>query len=471
MKTYLEFRQKRIENKATCKEETTNILQEIDRNKHLQAYIKVNENAVNEAAVADKRFEAGNPGPLEGMLVAVKDNISTRSMPTTCASKMLEKYEPVFDATVVQRIKAAGGIVIGKANMDEFAMGSSNETSYFGCAKNPVDTSCVPGGSSGGSAAIVAAGLAHTALGSDTGGSVRQPASFCGVVGFKPTYGRISRYGLIAFASSLDHIGIFANNIEDTALLLDVMSGRDDMDSTSANTPNTDIFNAISASQQTNSNFKIGILPERMLQCCSHDVLEVYYEYLDKIQKSGGQLHEIEFDCYDAWVPTYVALTTAEASSNFSRLDGIRLGHRTEKNIDNIDIVSLNRGEGFGDEVKRRLLVGTYIMLSNPSLQYYAKAKQMQQLIKKCYAAAFDKVDFIFLPTTSTSAFKTNEKNSDPVSMYLSDFFTTSANLSGIPAISLPLGKSKAGLPIGMQLQANLFEEEKLFAYSKKITR
>jgi aspartyl-tRNA(Asn)/glutamyl-tRNA(Gln) amidotransferase subunit A len=372
----------------------------------------------------------------------------------------------MFDATVINRIKSEGGIIVGKTNMDELAMGSSNETSFFGSCKNPINNDYITGGSSGGSAAAVASGMAHIALGSDTGGSIRQPAAFCGDVGFKPTYGRISRNGLIAFASSLDQIGTLSSNIDDTAILFDVMSGIDDFDSTTANLPPTNTFEHINEPIQ--NKFKIGLLPDNILKNCSEEVLNEYSKVLNKLKLLGAEFQTLNFDFIDVCVPTYIVLTTSEASSNLARLDGIRYGHRaniTNENISNY--VAISRGEGFGIEVKRRLLIGTYFLTNDDSNDYYKKARKIRTMIKNSINKAFQSVDLFFMPTTATTAFKANEKTTAPVAMYLSDFFTTSANLSGIPAISVPTGFAKNGLPIGMQLQANSWEEEKLFRFAK----
>ena len=474
MKSYINFRQNVLEQKNTCLNETKSVLEEIENKKELNIFLAVNnEESLVSAEESDKRFANGNPRKLEGMLIGAKDNISMIRVPTTCGSKMLEHYKPIYDATVLKRVKAEGGIIIGKTNMDEFAMGSSNETSYFGHCKNPINTEYVPGGSSGGSAACVAANFAHTALGSDTGGSIRQPASFCGTVGFKPTYGRISRYGLIAFASSLDHVGTFSANIDDTALLFDVISGIDEFDSTSANLPPTNTFEKIN--DPLPSKFKVGLLPNFLLEKCADDVLNVYSKQITNLKNMGAEFVVLNFDFIDICVPTYIVITTSEASTNLARFDGIRYGHSIINNsnlgnsLTNIsieDLIAKNRSEGMGDEVIRRILVGTYF-LSSKNHDVYYKAKKIRSLIKKSFIQAFEKVDLFFLPTSTTTAFKLNEKEADPVSMYLSDFFTTAASLAGMPAISLPLGFGNNNLPVGMQLQTNLWEEEKLFRFSK----
>lgn len=468
MRKYIEFKQQLLENTTSCVKESEEMLNNIYSNKHLNAYITVenSEKILSAAAESDKRFSEGNPRKLEGMLVAVKDNILVNGMPTTCASKMLKNYNSIHEATIISRIRNSGGIVIGKTNMDELAMGSSNETSYFGGVKNPVNLDYVPGGSSGGSVAAVAAGIAHTALGTDTGGSVRQPAAFCGTVGFKPSYGRVSRSGVVALASSLDQVGTFSGNVEETALLFDVISGEDPADTTTNKAPaantNKTLFDKLP------EKFTVGVLPDKILKKCTSDVLRIYNNTLKKLSDLGADFFTVEFIEPDAWVPTYIVLLSTEASSNLARLDGIRYGHNEPQN-ENMNYVSINRGEGFGEEVKRRILLGTHLLMSDNSNKYYTKAKQIREIVKNCYAEAFKKADVMFMPTTSTPAFKSNEKQSDPVQMYLSDFFTTSANLAGIPAISIPVGVSEGGLPIGMQLQTNIFEEEKLFNFAHNL--
>ncbi len=481
---YVEFRKQVIEKQTTCKKEAKEILDNISLNKNLNAYISISEKVLPTAEESDKRFSEGNPRKLEGMLIAVKDNISVAGMPTTAGSKMLQNYRSIYSATVISRIKEAGGIIIGKTNMDELAMGSSNETSYFGGVKNPVDLDYVPGGSSGGSAAAVAAGLAHVALGTDTGGSIRQPASFTGTIGFKPTYSSSSRAGVVALASSLDQVGTFSRSIEDTALLFDVMSGEDPADSTTTNSGNkiqsvSNTFQVLS--EAIPNKFTVGILPEKTIRKCNDEVLKIYNSTLEKLSNLGAEFRAVEFIEPESWVPTYIILLATEASANLARLDGIRYGHNVFNsnnsnnfnNSNNIfgvdDYIAANRGEGFGEEVKRRVLLGTYLLTSNDSNKYYTKAKQIRQIVKNCYSDAFKNIDFMFLPTTATPAFKSDEKQSNPVQMYLSDFFTTSANLAGVPAISIPIGVSKNNLPIGMQLQTNHFEERKLFRFANAL--
>jgi len=464
--TYNEFRQLAKKNKISTYDIIEFFLNNINNRNNLNAFITLRDkkDLFSDAKESDLNFKAGNPRKLEGMVIAIKDNISTKGMRTTCGSKMLENFIPVYDATVIERIKAEGGIIIGKTNMDEFAMGSSNETSYFGPVHNPYNYEYVPGGSSGGSAVAVAANFCHTALGSDTGGSIRQPAALCGNIGFKPTYGRVSRFGLVAFASSLDQIGIFANSIEDVARLLDIISGKDTNDSTSADMPATNTLEFI---ENTNkNNYKIAILPNEQFANCDPDVISVYNASLDKLRSLGCTIEEVNMGNFDAMVATYHIIATAEASSNLARFDGMRYGFRAQDE-DNVDLITKTRSEGFGMEVKRRIMLGTYVLSSGYYEAYYGKALKSRKLIYDTYKNIFSDFDFLFLPTSPTPAFRLGEKINDPISMYLSDLFTTSANLGNIPAISLPLGKSRNGLPIGMQLQANHFNENELLSFSK----
>lgn len=466
MINYSTFLEKIKNNQTTTVEYVNEIYNKIEQNKDLNCFITLTKDlALEQAKEADFRFANGNIRRLEGFIIAIKDNISTKGIRTTCASKMLENYTPIYDATVIEKLKSEGAIIIGKTNMDEFAMGSSNETSYFGGVKNPINKEYVPGGSSGGSATAVAAGLCFAALGSDTGGSIRQPASFVGIYGIKPTYSRVSRYGLVAFASSLDQIGAFASNIEDLALITDVISGHDERDSTSSNLENTKSLEKLSEEIDFKT-LKVGILPKSEIEKCEDYVKDYYNEYLNKLKNLGVQFSEVEFQHSESWIPTYYILATAECSSNLSRFDGVRFGFRPEiKNGENIYVST--RSQGFGDEVKRRILTGTYVLSSGYYDSYYLKAQKSRNLIYQTYQKAFKEVDVILMPTTPSSAFKPNEKNENPLAMYVSDFFTASANLAGIPAINIPAGKNEIGLPYGMQLQGNNFEDEKLIQIAK----
>jgi aspartyl-tRNA(Asn)/glutamyl-tRNA(Gln) amidotransferase subunit A len=392
------------------------------------------------------------------MIIAVKDNISTRGIRTTCASRMLENFIPVYDATVVERLRNAGAIIIGKTNLDEFAMGSSNENSYFGVAHNPHNPEYVPGGSSGGSAVAVAAHMVHTALGSDTGGSIRQPAAFCGITGYKPSYGRVSRYGLVAFASSLDQIGPLARSVRDAALVAHVISGHDPHDSTSSDAP--PIPATIAPFADGEQRPRIGIVGEEILSGCSEDVRNAYRQTVALLEQIGYSTLPISFASIEAWIPTYYILATAEASSNLARYDGVRFGYRASNQ--NEDFMTTTRTTGFGTEVKRRIMLGTYVLSAGYYDAYYRKAQQARRWIVEDYQAIFAQTDAVMLPTTPTPAFKIGDKISDPLAMYLNDILTVSANLAGIPAISIPVGTSTNGLPIGIQLQAPYNHDELL---------
>lgn len=424
----------------------------------INAYLAVaeKESLLKAAAVADERFRRGVPRPLEGMMVAIKDNISVVGFPLTCASAILENFRPLYNATVVDRLLNAGAVIVGKTNMDEFAMGSSNENSFRGPVLNPISQDRVPGGSSGGSAAALAAGTCHVALGSDTGGSVRQPAAFCGVYGFKPTYGIVSRSGLTAFASSLDQIGVFGNTVEDVTDVMSCIAGHDKADATSLNT--TISFTSSSLPEQ----IVIGTLAEEQLEGCQPEVIEAYRNTISILRDKGAATRDIVLPYKDLWVPTYFILATAEASSNLARFDGVRYGIR--RNAD--DLVASSRSHGFGAEVRRRIMLGTYVLSAGHYSSYYGKAQKARVAITDAYREVFTECCALLLPTTPTTAFRQGEKN-DPVSMWLSDLFTVSANIAGIPAISFPAGYDNVGLPIGLQLQGPLEADGELLALTR----
>ena len=455
--------------KMTTAEKIESYLNRAQERSDLNAFTYVDaEGSVAAAKESDERIEQGLGRPLEGMVVAVKDNIGVEGMPLTCGSKILGDFHPVFNATVVERMKDAGAVIIGKTNMDEFAMGSSNEYSAFGPAKNPIDPERVPGGSSGGSAVVVADMQADVSLGSETGGSVRQPAAFCGVYGLKPTYGRISRYGLVAFASSLDQIGICSRTPEDMAKLFDVIAGHDPMDATSAPDRSPSAVQQLSGSaDQQLSSFKVGTLPYSLLDGCDLDVKTAYEAFIDQLKSIGGEPIEIDLPNSETWVPTYFILATAEASSNLARFDGVRYGKRVEAPSQH-EMMADTRVQGFGDEVKRRIMLGTYVLSSGYYDAYYKKAQQSRRLIAEAYDEAFKSVDVIAVPTTPTVAFKRGEIT-DPVQMWLSDLYTVSANISGIPALSIPSGTDDDGMPIGMQLQGPMFSEERLIQLANRL--
>ena len=440
-------------------------LNRIEEKKELNAFNSVFDDCLNEAKQIEAKIKNGTAGKLAGMVIAVKDVLAIKDKPLTCSSKILDNFQSLYTATAIQKLIDEDAIIIGKTNCDEFAMGSSNENSYFGAVKNPVNTEYVPGGSSGGSAAAVAAKLCDVAIGTDTGGSIRQPAAFCGVLGLKPSYGRVSRYGLNAFASSFDTIGPFANNINDLALVQEVISGFDKMDSTSEK---VDIPKLSSLSANVNK-IKIGIPKEFFADGLNVEIKEAIESQINLLKEKNFVIEEISLPKTEFSIATYYILTTAEASSNLARFDGARYGYRTKGKINLKEMYTKSRSEGFGKEVKRRIMLGTYVLSAGYYDAYYKKAQQVRRLIKNDFTKAFGKVDIILTPTTPTTAYKIGEKTNDPLEMYLGDIYTTSANLAGIPGINIPIGSDSKGLPIGMQLMANQFEEYKLLSFTNKI--
>lgn len=396
---------------------------------------------------------------LKGFAIAIKDNICTKDMQTTCGSHILHNYKAHYDATAVRRLKDAGAIIVGKANMDEFAMGSSNESSAFGNVKNPWDLERVPGGSSGGSAVAVASGVVRASLGSETGGSVRQPASLCGITGLKPTYGRISRFGLVAFASSLDNIGIFGQTSEDVAKVLGVIAGRDKNDSTSADVAVPDYLETISNEIKGK---RIGVPRALFGEGLETDVREAVENSIENYRKLGAEIVDVELPHAKYGIAVYYIIATAEASSNLARFDGVRYGFRAEGSHELREMYRKTREEGFGAEVKRRIMLGTYVLSSGYYDAYYSKAQKVRALVKRDYQTAFEQCDAILTPTSPSVAFKLGEKSDDPLAMYLSDIYTVSANLVGVPGISVPCGLSGEGLPIGLQLVGNFWSEATL---------
>lgn len=411
--------------------------------------------ALQEAMAADK--EKGS-SPLTGIPIAVKDIFCTEGVLTTCGSKILENFIPPYDATVVARLKEAGVVIVGKTNMDEFAMGSSNETSYFGTTCNPWDLSKIPGGSSGGSAAAVAAGECFGAIGTDTGGSIRQPASVCGVVGLKPTYGRVSRYGMIAFASSLDQAGPFGWEVKDCALLLQAIAGHDPKDSTSVPRP---VPNYLEEIEKPLRPLRVGVPKEYFMEGIDSEVERSVLNAIETLRGLGAQVSEMSLPFTQYAVPVYYIIAPSEASSNLARYDGVKYGFRAKGGEDLLTLYRKTRSEGFGEEVKRRIMIGTYALSSGYYDAYYLKAQQVRTLIRKDFERAFESYDLIVTPTSPTPAFGIGEKT-DPIQMYLSDIFTISCNLAGLPGISLPCGLSSEGLPIGLQMIAPAFEEGRL---------
>ncbi len=439
---------------------TRGYLERIARHKDLNAFITVNaDGALVQAAAADARHAKGEQGALLGIPLAQKDIFCTDGLLTTCGSKMLANFVAPYDATVIERFNAAGSVCLGKTNMDEFAMGSSNETSYFGAVKNPWDTAAVPGGSSGGSAAAVAARLSPAATGTDTGGSIRQPAALTNLTGLKPSYGRVSRYGMIAFASSLDQGGPMARTAEDAALLLNVMAGFDARDSTSVDRPVPDYTQTLNGDIK---GLRIGLPKEYFSEGLSKDVAQAVEAAIGEYKKLGAQIVEVSLPNSHLAIPCYYVLAPAEASSNLSRFDGVRYGYRAPEYTDLLDMYCKTRAQGFGPEVKRRIMIGTYALSAGYYDAYYLKALKLRRLIAQDFQAAFEQCDVIMGPTSPSTAFKIGAKSDDPVAMYLSDIYTISVNLAGLPGISIPAGFDPAGLPAGLQLIGKYFDEPRL---------
>jgi len=458
-----EIRQQLTAKKVSAEELVRAHLDRIETaDKNVRAYLTLSpERALEQALKIDRMISAGDPLPrLAGVPIGVKDVISTRGLRTTCGSKILENYIPPYDATAVSRLESAGACILGKTNCDEFAMGSSTENSGYFATRNPHDLTRVPGGSSGGSAAAVAANLATVALGSDTGGSIRQPAAFCGVVGMMGTYGRVSRFGLVAFASSLDHIGPFGRSVRDVATVLEVIAGRDPNDSTSADVPVPDYQAALERDVQ---GLKIGV-PKEYFAGLSSKVGDNIQKGIDLLTKLGCKIETINLPHTDYAIACYYIIATAEASSNLARYDGVRYGYRAPEFDDLREMYRKTRDQGFGAEVKRRIMLGTHVLSSGYYDAYYLKAQKVRALIARDFVEAFDDVDIILTPTSPSPAFKLGELVDDPLQMYLADIYTVTADLAGVPGISVPCGKTKdtPQLPIGMQLLAKHFDEEKL---------
>ena len=461
--TFADLRQKLKSGEVSSKElvqEKINRIKELDST--LNSFLTVNaDQALSNAEYIDKQIASGDCLPtLSGIPLAIKDNLCTKGIKTTCASKILANFFPPYESTVTKKLLKAGAIMIGKTNMDEFAMGSSTESSAFGPTLNPWSITKVPGGSSGGSAASVAAELCYGSLGSDTGGSIRQPASFCGVVGMKPTYGRVSRWGLIAFASSLDQVGPFANNVSDAAEILQVISGKDQFDSTTVDVPVPNYLENLSKSIK---GMKIGLIDN----CFNHeglasDVKESVLGAASLLENLGAEIINVSCPRFNDGIATYYVIAPSEASANLARYDGVKYGFRSEDQKTLMEMTSKTRAEGFGSEVKRRILIGTYALSAGYVDAYYKKAQQVRTLIRRDFDDAFKKVDVLLAPTAPTTAFGFGDNIDNPMAMYLSDLLTIPANLAGLPAISLPCGFDKSGLPIGLQLIGNVFDEAKL---------
>lgn len=453
--------------RLSCAALVDHYLERIEAQKDLNAFLEVfGESARAKAKEVDEKLSAGKAGRLAGMVIALKDNICYTGHKVSASSKILGDFVSPYSSTVVERLLAEDAIIIGRTNCDEFAMGSSNENSAFGNVRNPHDPKRVPGGSSGGSATAVAAGLCLAALGTDTGGSIRQPASFCGVVGLKPTYGRISRWGIIAYASSFDQVGPLTNNVDDAALLLEVMAGADEFDSTLSTKP----VAAYSKELDKPGKLRIAYLAD----CLEKDGLDPEIkarleEVMEQLKKDGHTVEAARFPYLDYLVPAYYVLTTAEASSNLARYDGIRYGYRSPNATDLESTYKKSRSEGFGPEVKRRIMLGTFVLSAGYYDAYYSKAQKVRRLLRDKTQEIFDSYDLILLPTTPGAAFEFGANSADPIKMYLEDIFTVQANLTGFPAISVPAGKNKAGLPFGIQLMARRFEESQLLAAAKYV--
>ena len=463
--------QEKIKNGETSAVKITeSVFQRIDAvEERVHSYIRLlKEEAMIAAFKADEVIKKGEIKPLTGIPIALKDIVCTKGIPTTCGSHILHNFVPPYDATVVEKLRDAGAVFVGKANMDEFAMGSSTENSYFGPTRNPWDLERIPGGSSGGSAAAVAADECIASIGSDTGGSIRQPAALCGVVGLKPTYGRVSRFGLVAFASSLDQIGPFTKDVEDCAIMMNVLAGYDPKESTSVPAEVPDYRQLVGRDIK---GWKIGIPKEYFIEGIYPEVSAAIQKTITVIEKCGGKCVEISLPHTEYCLAVYYIIAPAEASSNLARYDGVKYGFRISDSKDLLDMYKRTRMQGFGAEVKRRIMIGTYALSAGYYDAYYGKASQVRALIKRDFEAAWKKCDVILTPTTPTPAFKIGEKTDNPLQMYLSDIFTISTNLAGIPGISVPCGFTSGGLPIGVQFLAGHFEEGKLIqiaaAYEK----
>ena len=451
--------------KISATEVTKYFLNRIDKyNPELNAYISINTGALEEAAKIDAKISKNETvGPLAGVTFGIKDLLCTKNLKTTAASKILNNFIPPYDSTVVARLKNAGAVVLGKLNLDEFAMGSSTETSYFGKCRNPWNTDYVPGGSSGGSAASQAARLSMGTIGTDTGGSIRQPSSFCGIVGVKPTYGRISRYGIIAYASSLDQAGPMVSSVEDAALTLEVICGHDPKDSTTSAKKVPEFSKNLSGNIK---GMKIGLVKEYQKGELHSDISKTYSAAIAELKKSGAEFVEVSIPLTEFAVPMYYLIAASEASSNLARYDGVKYGYRSDfKDLSAMsldDFYSQSRGEGFGKEVKRRIMLGTYCLSSGYYEAYYNKACQVRRLLREQYLEIFKSCDALLSPVTTSPAFKIGERSSDPLKMYMNDVFTTATNLAGLPGMSVPFGISEEGLPIGIQLTGSHFEEQKI---------
>lgn len=453
--------------KITCENLVNETISLVNDKKHLNAFLEVFEkSALEQAKAVDAKLANGKAGKLAGVIIGLKDNICYKGHKVSASSKILEDFESLYSATVVEKLLAEDAIILGRLNCDEFAMGSSNENSAFGKVLNPLNEKCVPGGSSGGAAVAVAADLCHVTLGSDTGGSIRQPASFTGTIGVKPTYGRVSRYGLIAYASSFDQIGPIAKNVDDAALVLQVIAGHDKNDNTSSS---KEVINYVSAAGEE-KKFRIAYLKECVeAEGIDPEVKNAVLKQLDSFKKAGHTVEAVSFPYLDFLVPTYYVLTTAEASSNLSRFDGIHYGYRSPNATDLESTYKKSRSEGFGAEVKRRIMLGTFVLSAGYYDAYYSKGQKVRRLIHNKTKEILKNFDLIITPSTPGTAFEFGKNSADPIKMYLEDIFTVQANIAGVPAVSVPCGIHSNGLPMGIQIMADYFEEGKMLNLAKRV--
>lgn len=458
-----------LQNDDSVENITRYYLKQIEEKKHLNAFLEVfEESALEQAKHIDEKLKSGSAGKLAGMVIGLKDNLAYKGHKVSAASKILDGFESLYNATVVERLLAEDAVIIGRLNCDEFAMGSSNENSSLGPVLNPLNEKMVPGGSSGGSAAAVAANLCTATLGSDTGGSIRQPASFTGTVGFKPTYGRVSRYGLLAYASSFDQIGPFTNTVEDSALITEVIAGKDDYDSTLVQEDASGFFPEF----DSNKKLKIACITDCVERAgIDPEIQNRTREIIAKLEEQGHEVNAVPFPYLDVMVPTYYVLTTAEASSNLARYDGVHYGYQSPDAEGVENTYKKSRSEGFGEEVKRRIMLGTFVLSHGYYDAYYTKGQKVRRVIQDKTAAIFEDYDFVIMPTTPCTAFEIGKNADDPITMYLQDIFTVQANLAGNPAISLPLGDHSNGLPFGIQVMGKHFDEGNLFAFSDYMMR
>lgn len=447
--------------KVDCVTLVDYFLKRIQQNQKLNAFITVfNEQAVERARLIDEKLANGTAGSCAGLIIAIKDLICTKNQSTTCGSHILDNFISTYDATIIKRLLTEDAIIIGKTNMDEFGMGSSNENSHFGPVLNPHDFERVPGGSSGGSAVAVADGQCNASLGTDTGGSIRQPAAFCGVVGLKPTYGRVSRFGLVAYASSLDQIGPITRSVSDSASILEVIAGHDLYDSTSVNLPVPNYSTALNGNVK---DLKIGLPKEYFTGGLDTEIKAAIQKGIEYLKGAGAIVEEMSLPHTDYAIAAYYIIATAEASSNLARYDGTRYGFRAKGDFDLEDMYVKTRSQGFGEEVKRRIMLGTYVLSAGYYEAYYRRAQKVRTLIKQDFDQAFESFDCLITPTSPTTAFKLGEKINDPITMYLSDIYTVSVNLAGVPAMSIPISNDNKNLPIGLQIIAKSFDEEMIF--------